>query len=351
MAYREDAPDAPLAGRPNVRRLRVSIPGADRFNLWEQVRLPVAALTSGADVLHAPFNTGPRLPLAPMVLTLHDLIPLEISPDAPDTRRWLRRVRAAVRAARCVVTPSEYSKRQIVERLAVAPEKVTVNYWAPDRGTRRVADPDELDRVRRKYGLRPGERYAFGFGASDPRKNTCRLIEAYAGLPAGLSAEVRLLLVGIQEPSLTEFRALAGRLGVGDRAVLHGFADEADLPVLLSGSDALCYPSRSEGFGLPVLDAFACEAAVLAANRTSLPEVAGDAAVLVDPDEVDSIRDGLARLLSDNDLRRRLVANGRERLQLFSWERCADTIAQVFVRVGCASRQAATSPLPRRAEV
>jgi glycosyltransferase involved in cell wall biosynthesis len=77
--------------------------------------------------------------------------------------------------------------------------------------------------------------------------------------------------------------------------------------------------------------------------------VAGDAAVLVDPDEVDSIRDGLARLLSDNDLRRRLVAHGRERLRLFSWERCADTIAQVFARVGCASRRAATTPLPRRA--
>jgi glycosyltransferase involved in cell wall biosynthesis len=226
MAYREDAPDAPLAGWPNMRRLRVAIPGADRFNLWEQVRLPVVDRTSGADVLHAPANTGPPVPLAPMVLTVHDLIPLEVSPDEPDTRRWRRRVRAAAKAAQCVVTPSEYSKRQIVERLAVAPEKVTVNYWAPDRGTRRVTDLDELDRVRRKYGLRPGERYAFGFGASDPRKNTRRLIEAYAGLPAGLSTEVRLLLVGTQEPALTKFRALAGRLGAGDRAVLHGFAND-----------------------------------------------------------------------------------------------------------------------------
>jgi glycosyltransferase involved in cell wall biosynthesis len=344
LVHREEAPALPLESLPNVKRTRVDIPGADRFNLWEQVRLPLAALTSRADVLHAPANTGPRFPLAPMVVTIHDLIPLEISPDSPASRLWLKRVRAAARAARRVVTPSEYSKRQIVEKVGVPPEKVTVNHWAADRNTRRVNDPDELGRVRRKYGLAARQRYVFGFGASDPRKNTRLLIEAYARLPRGLTREVRLLLIGIQGAALAEFRALAGQFGVGGRAALHDFADEADLPALLSGADVLCFPSRSDGFGLLILDAFQCETAVVTGNRTSLPEVAGDAAVLVDPDDVASIRDGLAQALSDEGLRRRLAARGRERLRLFTWERCADAIAQVFEEVGSERRRPRAEP-------
>src|SRR5581483_6679005 len=128
--------------------------------------------------------------------------------------------------------------------------------------------------------------------------------EAYAGIVPALRKEHRLLLVGIQEQALLEFRAIADQFGVAGQVVLHGFADEADIPALLSGATVLCFPSRSEGFGLPILDAFVCRTAVLTSNRTSLPEVAGDAAILVDPDDVESIRDGLARMLSDQELGR-----------------------------------------------
>jgi alpha-1,3-rhamnosyl/mannosyltransferase len=187
-----------------------------------------------------------------------------------------------------------------------------------------------LDLVRVKYGLRAGERYVFGFGAADPRKNTARLIEAFAGLPAGVRAEFRLLLVGVQGPALAEFRTLAEAHGAADRVVVHGFADEADVPALLSGAAVLAFPSRSEGFGLPLLDAFVCRAAVLAGDRTSLPEVAGDAAVLVNPDDTEAIRTGLRRLLEDEALRSELVARGAERVKGYTWERVADAAAGVF---------------------
>jgi alpha-1,3-rhamnosyl/mannosyltransferase len=330
MIHRDDVPDPPLAGLPNVHRKRVDIPGGDRFNLWEQVRLPAAAWASGADVLHAPANTGPAVPLTRMVVTVHDLIPLEITPDSPDTHRWVRQVKTAARAARRVITPSEYSKGRIVEVLGVPADRVTVIPWAPDRRLRRVDDPAELDRVRAKYGLRTGERYVFGFGAADPRKNTARLIEAFAGLPAGVRAEFRLLLVGVQGPALADFRTLAEAHGAADRVVVHGFADEADVPALLSGAAVLAFPSRSEGFGLPLLDAFVCRAAVLAGDRTSLPEVAGDAAVLVNPDDTEAVRDGLRRLLEDEALRAELIARGAERVTGYTWERVADAAAGVF---------------------
>jgi glycosyltransferase involved in cell wall biosynthesis len=326
LAHDRTVPD-PLAGFPNVERRQIDIPG-HRFNLWEQVRLPAAAVGWGADVLHAPANTGPRAPLARMVVTIHDLIPLEIAPDAPATRRWLRRVRAAARAARHVVTPSRYSKGRICEVFGVPAGKVTVVPWAPAGNLRRVDDPVELDRVRGKYGLRPGEPYAFGFGAEDPRKNTARVIDAYAGLPEAVRRAFRLLLVGVQEPALSRFRERAGP-GVA----LHGFADEADLPALLSGAAALVFPSRSEGFGLPVLDAFRCGTPVLTADRTSLPEVAGGAAVLVDPDSTEAVRDGLCRLLTDEPLRRELATRGAERVAQFTWEKAAAAVAGVFEAV------------------
>ena len=322
-----------LAGLANVRAVRVDIPGGDRFGLWEAVRLPAAAVGCRAAALHCPANTGPRFPLAPMVLTVHDLIPLEIAPDVPDTRAWVKAVSAACRAARHITTVSEYSKSQLVARLGVPADKITVIGHAPDSRLARVTDPAELDRVRAKYGLRPGEPYAFGFGAADPRKNTARLIEAYAALPAELRAEFRLLLVGIQNEAAERFRRVAEERAVADRVVLHGFADEADLPALMSGATVLCFPSRSEGFGLPILDAFACRLPVLAGDRTSLPEVAGDAAVLVAPDDTAAVRDGLARLLAEPALRDRLRDRGTERLKGFTWDAAAEAYAGVFERV------------------
>jgi alpha-1,3-rhamnosyl/mannosyltransferase len=265
-----------------------------------------------------------------MVLTVHDLIPLEIAPAAPETRSWARRVGAAARKARRLITPSAYSKRQLVERLGLPAKKITVNPWAPDGNVRRVTEPYELDRVRRKYGLPPDESYVLGFGADDPRKNTGRILEAWASMPRALREKHSLLLVGIKEPALSRFRGQARTLFDRDRVLLHGFAAEADLPALLSGSTALCYPSLTEGFGLPILDAFVCETPVLTSDATSLPEVAGDAAVLVDPKQPTSIRDGLVRLLEDEGLRRELVARGRERLQHYTWERCAECLAGVL---------------------
>jgi glycosyltransferase involved in cell wall biosynthesis len=265
-----------------------------------------------------------------MLLTVHDLIPLEMTPDSAKTSMWAKRVGAAARKARRLVTPSDYSKRQLIERLGVHGDKITVNPWAPDGKMHRVVDRDALQRVRQKYGLAPEGPYVFGFGAEDPRKNTANILEAWFGLPPSLQESCCLLLVGIQEPVLSRFREQVRARAGGGRVLLNGFADEADLPALLSGSAALCYPSLSEGFGLPILDAFVCETPVLTSDATSLPEVAGDAAVLVDPNQPASIRDGLVRLLEARQLCGELVARGRERLRNYTWERCAECLVQVL---------------------
>lgn len=329
----QDAVAVPqVADAANVTPIRLDFPGLSRFNGWERVVLPALAWTARADVLHAPANTGPRHSRVPVVLTVHDLIPVEMTPTAPDTVAWLAKVKRATGRARQVLTVSEYSKAQLVEVLGLAPGKVTVAPWAPDPELVRVTDPETLGRMRGKLGLRPGERYVFGFGAADPRKNTDRLIRAFAGLPAAVKNEVRLVLVGIQPSALVAFRNLADSLDLGERCLLHGFTPEGDLPGLLSGAAVLGFPSRTEGFGLPILDAFVCGAAVLTGNRSSLPEVAGDAALLVDPDDDDAVRDGLRNLLTDEGLRTELVRRGFDRVAQFGWDRTADAVAGVFER-------------------
>jgi glycosyltransferase involved in cell wall biosynthesis len=329
MFRQVDGPDDPFAGLANVEHRRIDIPG-DRFGLWQQVRLPLAARKAGATLLHCPANTAPRWPLVPMVVTIHDLIPLEPEFMTRESQKWGRNVAAAARKARRIMTPSEYSKRQIIKIFGIEADKILVNPWAPDAACRRVTDAAELERVRRQYGLTLDRPYVFGFGAPDPRKNTRRILRAWARLPERLRAAHALLLVGMTEPALAEFRKDVKDLGLEGSCILCGFAAEQDIPALLSGAAALCYPSLSEGFGLPVLDAFACQTAVLTSNVTSLPEVAGDAAILVDPYREDSITRGMEEILADEATRRELVRRGCQRLSLFGWETCVERACRTF---------------------
>ena len=333
LLHQTEATVTQLEGLRNLTRSRIDFFGLNRFELWEQAILPMCALATRADILHSPANTGPKRSSVPVVVNIHDLIPYELAPETAEAQLWLFRVRQIAERAKHILTGSEYSKQRLMEVLNTPADKITVNPWAPDRNTRHITDPVELGVIRVKYGLHPAEPYAFGFGASDPRKNTAKLIRAYANLPTSVRATYRLLLVGIQDEALPQFRKQADEAGLGDRVVLHGFIEESDISGLLSGARLLCFPSRYEGFGLPILDAFVCRTPVLTGNRTSLPEVAGDAAVLLDPDDDDALRDGLLSLLTNEPLRQELIARGVVRSQLFTWERTADRVAKVFETV------------------
>jgi len=328
MFHRGQGNDDPFATFDNVEACAMDMPG-DRWGLWQRLLLALTARTRKLDVLHCPANTAPRSPGRPMVLTIHDLIPLDPRFATEDADRWRRAVARAARTARRIIAPSEFTRENVINQLQVTSDKVVVNNWAPDRSCRKVTDGAQLLAARGRYGLAEDKPYVFGFGAADPRKNTAGILAAWALLPEAVRQSHQLLLVGIAETAMDAFVRQRRELDIEDSCILHGFADEADVAALLTAAEVLCYPSLSEGFGLPILDAFVCETAVLTSNTTSMPEVAGDAAVLVDPAEPASIAAGLAGLLTDAPARAALVARGRQRVASFTWEACAERLCAV----------------------
>jgi glycosyltransferase involved in cell wall biosynthesis len=319
----------PFADLPNVHPRRVDRPG-DRFDAWQHLWLPLAARLSGANVLHAHGAIAPRMPLCPMVTTVHDLTPLEFRPDDPAVQAWGRNVARGAYRARRVLVCSEHTRNEVVRVFRVPPRKIEVVRWGPNEAVQRVTDAAVLAEATVRYGLEVDQPFLMHFGMALPRKNTRRVFQAWAALPEKLRAEGRLLVVGLEGTSREEFARAAGELGIEDSVQLHGYAPKEDIPALLSAAAGLCYVPLSEGFGLPILDAFACGAPVVASRVTSIPEVAGEAAILIDPSDTAALSGAMGRLLTDPGAREELRARGCERLKLFSWDTCAAQVADVF---------------------
>lgn len=313
----------PFAALPNVMPRRVSGPG-DRFDAWLNFWLPFAAWRTGAAVLHCHGNTAPPFPAVPLVTTIHDLTPITHPTGDPNLPKWVRSVTRAARTSRRILVPSAASAWEIAGRMRVPRSKFTVVRWGPTGKVSQVEDAERLRAAREKYGLRGP--FLLHFGMTIPRKNTPRILDAWTRLTAAERGDATLLVVGIETAAGVEmFRARAG-----DGCRVEGYVPDEDVAPLLSAASGLVYAPLSEGFGVPVLDAFACETPLLVSNRASVPEVAGDAALSVDPEDTAALAAGMARLLADGGLRDRLRAAGRARLAEFSWERCAEQVAREF---------------------
>ena len=293
--------------------------------IWHRMRLPVYAdlLAGGADVFYAPDFALPPLLRAPGIITVHDLS-YRLFPDSyPDSlRSYLETVvPRSVARARLVLADSEATQRDLIAAYDVDPAKVQVLYCGVDA----VFQPQDAAAARKdvcaRYGIHSP--YFLSVGTIQPRKNIARIIAALRGVvEEGLPHH--LVHVGrpgwLHEPI---FKA-PHEHGVSDR--VHFLTDvdsDEDLATLYSGATACVFPSIYEGFGIPVLEAMACGTPVITANVSSLPEVAGQAAILVDPTEVDAIGDALAKLATDEGMHATLSAAGRERAAMFTWERAA----------------------------
>ena len=268
------------------------------------------------DVFYSPgFNAPPTCPV-PFVFTIFDLIHLQFPEESGATKRLYYRlhVKPAVKRARAVLTGSEYSRARIAEWSGVDPERIVVIRAAAGEAFTSKGEVHD-----------PGYPYLLYVGNHKPHKNLPRLVRALARLRDGPS--LRLLLPGPVEPELLE---VARTVAVGDRLAFLGEVPDERLPALYRGAVALVFPSLHEGFGLPPLEAMACGTPVVSSLATSLPEVVGDAAVGVDPLDVDSIAAGIDRVVADEQLRRELRGRGLAQAKRFSWDDTAQRTWQAL---------------------
>ena len=283
------------------------------------------------DVLHVQFTAPPFCP-CPFVVSIHDLS-FEHLPQTfkRRSRTQLRlTVRHSARRAARILSLSEHTRSDIVETYGIEPDRIeAIPLAAPDH-FRMVIDKRELQRVRHNYGIE-GD-YILSVGSIQPRKNLARLIKAYAQLRGDCSADKlpKLVLVGKCAWLYDETLRSLDQAGVKDSVILTGYVPESDLPALYSSALCFVYPSYFEGFGLPPLEAMKCGAPVVVGNRTSLPEVVGDAGLTVDPFDVDAIAGAIRRLLNDSALRAELSQKGEERASAFTWRETARQTLQIY---------------------
>lgn len=305
--------------------------------LWHRARLPIPieAITGRVHVFHEPdFVLPPTLPGTRTVLTVHDLTFIRDPESAfPRLRRYLNRVvpRSVARAVH-VLADSLATKNDIVELFGTQPEKITVLYGGVDARFAPVQQPDRLAAVRARYGIGQGT-FILGIGTIQPRKNYRRLIQAFADLGPS-AANLQLVIAGGKGWMYDQIFAEVKQLGLEGHVIFPGFVDDDDLPALYSAAEMLAYPSIYEGFGLPILEAMACGTPVATSRTSSLPELAGEAALLVEPADVAGITDAMRRLLQDSDLRRRLVAEGFGQARKFTWDKAARQLLGIYESLG-----------------
>lgn len=329
---------------PNFQPVAVPFSVRQMFAIWQRLRVPVPVdlFTGRCDVLHSPDFVSPPHRTGEDVITVHDLSFLVVPECAePKLAAFLgKTVPGAVRRAGHVVAVSGQTKRDLVERLSVPEEKVTVAYNGVDARFRVIEDEEAKEALRRKMGL--PERFILHVGTLEPRKNLVRLIEAYGMLVKGVGSlqaraplEVALVLAGrkgwLYEPIL---RAAERVNGAGGKVVFVDFVYDDDLPLLYNTAAMFAYPSLYEGFGLPAGEALACGVPTLVSTDGALSEVVGEAALAVDPLSVEAIARGMERLLVDEELRSRLREEGPGRAARFTWDRAAETVLDVYHRVG-----------------
>ncbi len=301
---------------------------------YKEYRLPHELANRKIDVYHSPRDMGlpspAKLP-CPSVMTLHDIILVRLGSDYYSRRRAIlyeRRLKARVREVDHIITVSDFSRRDIIEWSGISENKVSVVYNGVSEKFHRVTSEEELSRAGARYGLPP--RFVLAVGSTEPRKNIHTAIEAY-GLLRRTRPDVQLVVTGVDYCRLPPGEAFA-KLDL-EGVMFAGYVNDFDMPAIYSMAEALLFPSLYEGFGLPPLEAMACGAPVITANATSIPEVTGDAAVLVDPASAAELAAALEMVLGSEDLRQELIAKGLARAKEFNWDRAAAATREIYEKI------------------
>ena len=313
------------------------------YPTWEQLVLPAQAGKDNIDVLHSTGNTAPIYLNSRIrrVATIHDVMYLEKRSALPRSASWYQAcgriyrkmvVPRTVGRFCAVITVSDFCRREIARYLpALAADDITVIYEAGNDTCRPIDKRYAWAEIRKKHGI--AHSYVLTLGGIDPRKNTRLVIDKYVELKSKGLIDQKLVIVGIPNWRRTRFNDVVMQSGCRDDIILTDFLDDDELVLLYNCAAVFLYPSLYEGFGLPPLEAMACGTPVIASNITSIPEIVGDAAILIDPTDGDRLKKALLELLSNERLRRQLISRGFRQAGKFSWRTMAEQTLAVYESV------------------
>lgn len=327
LIYDSNAHIGTFGRRDNVREVAVRAPSK---LWWDQVSVPRLAKRESLDILYNPKLSVPLWTKSKTVLVMHGAEQFEI----PQTFQWWDRLYFSVankmycKKASAIISMTHIGAGDIVRHMNADPAKITVIHEAYNKECR-VLTAEDTARVKEKYQL--PDRYVLFVGGFNPRKNIGNLLRAYSLVKNSFSHD--LVIVGFKRWKYAQDFELIDQLGLQDRVHRLGYVSDSDLVAIYNLADLFVFPSLYEGFGIPVLEAMACGCPVVSTTTGCTPEVAGDAAVLVNPYDHKEIAEAIGRVLSDDAIRRTLISKGLERIGNFGWSKCAEETLRLFESV------------------
>ncbi len=302
------------------------------YPLWEQVALPYAARKYNVDILHCTSNTAPIICNTPLVLTLHDIIFLE--PRDTNNKSfyqnlgWLYRrlvVPRILDKCKRIITVSNFELKNIIGKLSIPESRMAMIYNGYNTWFKPIND---VESITSKYIDKTG--YFFFLGNTDPKKNTERTLIAYSNYCKQSSVKRKLLVADLAPQYLEEFIVKNKLDNIRDQVVLTGYVVNSHLPYIYNGAFAFLYTSLRESFGIPLLEAMACGTPVITSNTSSMPEIGGKDAALVNPESSEEITQMMLLIENDNEYRERIKAIGLERVGHFSWKNTASNLLKLY---------------------
>jgi glycosyltransferase involved in cell wall biosynthesis len=303
---------------PNSKICTFHLPGF-RWNLWENIGLPLAAWRSGANLLHCASSGSPCWSPLPIVMTVHDVIPLFMDDGMgpKGVRRFRTRLMSGLRQSRAIISVSHHTKSDLILYTGVSPNKIKVVHWGVDSDSN-------------SYSERPISKKVLGFGGGSIRKNTPAMVEMFAKVVAR-EPEAELIIVGLTDSTYHQkIESIVSQLGLQRKVNLMGYLTDIELNRLIKEAGCLVYISLYEGFGLPPLEVMVRGIPVVASNRSSIPEILGDACLLVDPEDTNEIAVAVLSVLQDRSIHRDLSEKAWHRARKFSWRKTAEQTAAIF---------------------
>lgn len=302
---------------------------------WEEVHVPSRVEQEKIDIYHVPQNgIGlPRTKGCLQVITVHDLIPY-IYPETSSAgylRIFLKEMPRIIEQSDMIITISEYSKRDIQRYFNLPDEKITVIYEAPETIYQPIEKSKAKGFVKQNYGIKSN--YLLYIGGLSDRKNVKSLILAFWKIQKDIPQDYKLVIVGKRERSFNKLIKLIETLNLEDKIIFTDFVPVPHMPYLYNAADLFVYPSLYEGFGLPPLEAMACGTPVIASNLTSIPEVTGDAAVLINPNDDLSLASVIEKVLNNPEQLEQMSIDGLKQASKFSWETCARETLGVYEKL------------------